>query len=332
MVYQSFLDSDTEVSVEALVPSLSEVWAKKYVGKVAARNETLTKRDERSCKDDVVQCLTSKLRSVSAQAWNKTESLLKDEMERHDIDQDLIDPWKISKDIHQIFEKTITAYSNYVTPGRFSVLVSKNIGDIRRQYTAVDPRVIGFVSMQFHYCGQLLLKNAPESETTTLQQYFKVIDDHLYMPLQRAYEAAGNYTYDNPRLRTVQALLPNCTTIAHSIVQRVNQLYPNYTCYSGRLDSEPVRISSVRDVEMFQIYLWTSVLERNISAIAQELFPLCVMLYPTFNVNWELVRQMISLMEKAFIQCVEPEQIKYYQPYHRALWKMFSPEVFPESL
>ena len=313
--------------------ALSEVWAKKYVDEVALREQRLRQRRlQRAKRDDVVQTLNGKLRSVSVQAWQKTESLLNHEIERHGIASDLIDPWRISKDIYQIFDKAITAYANNLPPARLSVMVAKDIGAIRQHHTAIDPRVIGFVIMQFHYSGELLVKGVAQPEVAKLQQYFKVVDDHLHMPLQRAYDAAATYSYDSRRLKTVQALLPNCTAIARSIVRRINQLYPHYSSYSGRLDSKTVQIASVRDVEMFQIYLWTCVLEQNISAIARELFPLCVMLYPTFKVNWELVRQMINLMEQALARCVTAEQIKYYQPYHRALWHMFSPEVFPETL
>jgi hypothetical protein len=42
---------------------------------------------------------------------------------------------------------------------------------------------------------------------------------------------------------------------------------------------------------MFQVYLWVCVLEDTISSGQQELFPLCVMLYPRLNVRWELVQQ-----------------------------------------
>ncbi|NJM84955.1 MAG: hypothetical protein HC839_01390 [Leptolyngbyaceae cyanobacterium RM2_2_21] len=45
------------------------------------------------------------LRSVSAQAWNKTESLLANEMQRHRIQPQLVDPWAIAKDVHYIYEK-----------------------------------------------------------------------------------------------------------------------------------------------------------------------------------------------------------------------------------
>ncbi|NJM84954.1 MAG: hypothetical protein HC839_01385 [Leptolyngbyaceae cyanobacterium RM2_2_21] len=106
--------------------------------------------------------------------------------------------------------------------------------------------------MQFHYCGQILLSHTDLAEQSVLETYFKVIDDHLYMPLQRAYEAAAQYDFSDPRLKTVQRLLPVSSKIAHQIVDTVNRLYPNYACYSGRLDSKSVRTSSVRDVEMFQ--------------------------------------------------------------------------------
>ncbi|KAM3100687.1 hypothetical protein ACKFKG_00385 [Phormidesmis sp. 146-35] len=82
---------------------------------------------------------------------------------------------------------------------------------------------------------------------------------------------------------------------------------------------------------MFQVYLWVCVLENNISAIQQELFPLCVMLYPRLKVRWELVRQLIHLLGAEVRSYLEPSQAKYYAPYYQALWSMFSPEIFPDS-
>ncbi|MEL6385577.1 MAG: hypothetical protein AAFQ89_24570 [Cyanobacteria bacterium J06626_18] len=51
------------------------------------------------------------------------------------------------------------------------------------------------------------------------------------------------------------------------------------------------------------------------------------MLYPTLGVNWELVRQMLHLLDKGFIQYGQPQDRKHYQPYRDALWEMFSYEV-----
>lgn len=88
-----------------------------------------------------------------------------------------------------------------------------------------------------------------------------------------------------------------------------------------------VRVSSLRDVEMFQVYLWVCVLEGDIEALQQELFPLCLMLYPTLNVSWELVRQMLHLMGQRIHAELSAQQAATLQPYIQALWVMFSPQV-----
>ena len=315
--------------VQASPAQLAELWAKKYLVALADNSKSM---DVSTTRADIVPRLMSELRFASAKAWNKTESLLAYEVRRHRINARLIDPWSVAKDVHEIYEKALTAYANQISPQRLSVKISANLGAIRKRYTSADPRLIGFVSMQFHHCGQMLLDCGPEDERTLLAAYFKVIDDHLYMPLQRAYEAAAGYTYGDERLKVIQTLLPHSTTIANNVVNRVHQLYPNYRCYTDRLDSDIVRVSSIRDTEMFQIYLWTCVLEQSLAPIQQELFPLCVMLYPTLKVNWELVRQMLHLLGREFNWYVKKEQVEHYAPYQDALWEMFSPSIFPDVI
>ncbi|MGG6238129.1 hypothetical protein ACQ4N7_05770 [Nodosilinea sp. AN01ver1] len=312
------------------VLSLSEVWAKKYIKDLHRQDQVLRHLDQSQTRLNVAQKLIDILRSVSARAWNKTEMLLAHEIRRHQISPDLVDPWTISKDVHLVYEEALAAYAKGVTPQRFSVAASKRLGTIRQKHTAVDPRVIGFVSMQFHYCGQLLSAEAVETERQTLQSYFKVVDDLLYMPLHRAYTAAAKYDYHHPRLETVRLALPATSRIAKSIVNQVIKLCPEYASYTGSLSSATVRTSSIRDVEMFQIYLWTCMLENNISAIAQELFPLCVMLYPTLKVNWGLVRLMVNLLDQELSACVGSINVQYYDPHYNAMLKMFSPSIFPE--
>ncbi|MEM1253999.1 MAG: hypothetical protein AAGI69_16330 [Cyanobacteria bacterium P01_H01_bin.21] len=305
---------------------MSELWAQRYLQSLA------TEPEPRSTRQAVAEHLMNELRSASAKAWNLTESLLSNEVKRHRINAKLIDPWAVSKDVHDVFEKALTAYGQDVSPQALSRQISHQLGQIRASYTAVDPRLIGFVSMQFHYCGRMLADCASPAEHEVLTAYFKVIDDHLYMPLQRAYDAAARYAYNDGRLHVIQALLPHSTTIANRVVDHVYKLYPNYRSYTDRLVSPIVRISSVRDTEMFQIYLWTCVLEQSPASIQQELFPLCVMLYPTLRVNWELVRQMLSALSREFKQHIQAEYMQYYLPYQDALWSMFSPNVFPDVL
>lgn len=309
------------------IAHLSKEWAKKYVEQLED-----AELSEESSREEASQELLASLRSSSAYAWNQTEKFLAEEVKRHKINYQLIDPWEISQDIHQIFEIAIQAYQEEETVQRLSVLVSENIGKIREKYTDADPRLIGFVSMQFHHTGDYLLNLLPEIHQKHLSEYFKVIDDHLYMPLQRTYNAAAHYDFYSTELSIVHELLPKVSQIATEVCENIIKNHPEHYCYSGHLASEKVRISSQRDAEMFQIYLLTSVLEKSVEAVRQELFPLCLMLYPTLKVSWDLVWEMLQFLEKETNYHLTESQCKVYFPYFQAMLEMFSPDILPQPV
>lgn len=324
----SFMEPSRDRQPEA-VRALSEVWAQRYLQSLEQQDSALETAP--ASDDEIADRLSQALRSTSVEAWMKTEALLAKEVMRHQIDKTLINPWDISQDVHGIFCQAIDAFAVQLPPQKLTTKVSKELDQIRQKYTQVDPRVIGFASMQFHYTGQSLLSLAPPTARSLLSAYFKVIDDHLYMPLQRAYRAAANLSFDDPRLQAVRSLLPVCSEMAQRIVKRVATTYPSYRCHTGYLNESAVLTSSMRDAEMFQVYLWVCVLEENISAIQQELFPLCVMLYPRLKVRWELVRQLIHLLNAETQAYLPPDTAAFFTPYYEALWAMFSPRVFPDS-
>ncbi|AFY60416.1 hypothetical protein [Synechococcus sp. PCC 6312] len=302
---------------------LAQEWAKRYVRNLNDPNQALI--------DDpatVAKKLQADLRQASVQAWNRTEGFLGAELRRHDIAAELIDPWDISKDIHDIYQQTLILYRDGKTPDQLTMTVGPTVGQVRRKHTAIDPRVIGFVSLQFHHTGVILLQNAPASQRETLQNFFKVIDDHLYMPLHRAYEAAANHDYNSPGLSLVRHLLPESTAIATTICQRVAAAFQSHRCFTGPLNHPQVRTSSIRDVEMFQIYLWVCLLEGSLDAIQRELFPLCLMLYPTLNVTWELVYQMVYLLGTEIKTRTTNLDSSALTPYYQALREMFNPKIF----
>jgi hypothetical protein len=302
------------------------------------------------------------LRFTTAQAWAKTETLLSHQVQRHNIATDLIDPWQVATDARFIFEEVMSIYaqqgaertitlSNQLnqctptiagepltvstlttmpTPERLSVLIADAVGEMRYRYTKDDPRVLGFVSMQIHYTGQMLLDILSPWEKVVVGNYFKVIDDNLYMPLQRAYQAAAKLEYDDPALIAVRALLPISSELARYVTHNAALMHPNYASISGALTHPMVRISSIRDVEMFQVYLCLSLLEASVQSIQEELFPLCVMLYPTLKVNWPLVRSLLRLLGHGINKNLSPEISRKFRPYLRALWEMFNTDVFPE--
>jgi hypothetical protein len=310
------------------VTSLSQLWAKKYVQKLSQFETSVDGISTCQDRAGIVRNLMQELRSITAQAWAKTEVLLAQEVRRHQIDHRLINPWEIAKDTHFIYEKALNAYAAHMSPQQLSLLIAGDVGCIRHKYTIDDPRVIGFISMQVHYSGQQVLEIVPLRHQIALRHYFSVIDDYLYMPLQRAYAAAGNHDLQSPVLQTIQQLLPVSTEIARRVVTQILGLYPSYVCRTGLLSHPSVQISSIRDVEMFQTYLWVCLLEGNVEAIQQELFPLCVMLYPKLKVRWELIRHMLHLLGNEIDTYLQPEAASYYKPYYQLLWDMFSPTVF----
>lgn len=325
-------------SEDGKVLSLAALWAKNYFVSVTTRYDAEQARQADSLKEITskegrlytADKLKANLSLASAQAWSMTESLLTDELRRHGINSDLINPWQIAADSHKLFHKALDAYGERVTPRRLSVLVGAAFGQVRAHYTAQDPRAIGFVSMQFHYTGQALLESVSTGERLLLEPYFKVMDDHLYMPLRAAYEAAADHSPDSPVLQAVQRLLPQSTKIAHAVCRQVARQHPGYQSYSGALTTPVVRTSSIRDVEMFQVYLCLCALQDSIQAVQRELFPLCVMLYPRLNVKWRLVQEMLQAIGWEMHDRLPANDVAAFLPYLRTLIDMFSIDVFAD--
>jgi hypothetical protein len=315
--------------------SLATLWARKYINSVLAykapqaerQAATLIELASSQGRAATVTQLNKYLSQASASAWSTTEVLLAEEMLRHGIDSDLVNPWQIAADSHTLFKKTLNAYANSVTPQRLSVIIGTDFGKVRQKYTAIDPRVIGFVSMQFHYTGRKLLERLSPLERSLFEPYLKVMDDHMYMPLRDTYEAAANHELDSPALVAVQHLLPASTAIAHAICTQICQTYPTYHSYTGSLTSALVRTSSVRDVEMFQIYLCLCVLADSIRSVQRELFPLCVMLYPQLRISWTLVQDMLQSLKWEMRDRLSIRDVNVFLPYLHTLMDMFSTDV-----
>ena len=108
-------------------------------------------------------------------------------------------------------------------------------------------------------------------------------------------------------------------------------MHSDYQCHSGVLGSSQVQISSLRDIEMFQVYLCLCVLEKSVTAIQQELFPLCVMLYPPLKVSWGLVRTLLRLLHQEMHNHLDEQYVRVFEPYLRALAEMFGDDVLPEA-
>ena len=190
--------------------------------------------------------------------------------------------------------------------------------------SAPDRRAIGFMSTQFHLSAKLVLNRLTLSEQLLLSPYFKFVEEQVCIPWQRVCAAAARHELDSLILVLVQKLLPASPEIAKRVYYRAVQLYPNHRSQRGALNEPAVRISSIRDIEMFQAYLWLCALEGNMSAVEEELLPLCRMVFPSIEVSWELVEQLIPLLVTEIEARVSSSQMRILQPYTQAMQQLFS--------
>jgi hypothetical protein len=75
---------------------------------------------------------------------------------------------------------------------------------------------------------------------------------------------------------------------------------------------------------MFQAYLWLCALEGNMSAVEEELLPLCKMVFPSIEVSWELVEQLVPLLVTEIEARLSSAQMRILQPYTQSMQQLFS--------
>lgn len=189
---------------------------------------------------------------------------------------------------------------------------------------APDRRTIGFMSTQFHLTSKLVLARLTLPEQLLLSPYFKFVEEQVCIPWQRICTAAAMHDLDSPTLTLVQQMLPASGEIALRVYGRAAQLCPNLRSRRGQLSEQGVRTSSIRDIEMFQGYLWLCALEGNMTPVEQELLPLCIMVFPSIEVSWELVEQLMPLLMTEIQKRLKPEQFRILLPYAHAMQQLFS--------
>jgi len=190
--------------------------------------------------------------------------------------------------------------------------------------SASDRRTIGFMSTQFHLSAKLVLERLTAPEQLLLSPYFKFVEEQVCIPWQRVCAAATLHELNSPILALVQKLLPASQDIAKQVYNQAAQLYHNHRSRRGKLSDPAVRSSSIRDIEMFQGYLWLCALEENMTAVEEELLPLCIMVFPSINVSWELVEQLLPLLVAEIQKRLSLDEMSLLLPYTQAMQQLFS--------
>lgn len=187
-----------------------------------------------------------------------------------------------------------------------------------------DRRSRGFLSTHFHLSTKQVLNRLTLPEQVLLSPYFKFIEEQVCIPWQRVCAAAAQHPPDSPTLALVEQLLPQTEEIALTVYHRAVELYPHYRSYRGSLSESGVAASILRDLNMFQGYLWLCVLEKSLDAVEQELLPLCQMVFPSVEVKGEFVESILQLLFETILTRVDSEQKFSVKSYSLAIQQIFT--------
>ena len=242
--------------------------------------------------------------------------------------------------VKQVYEKILEIYQQQSLPA-IALLVSPALEmpvvehlakeldpvllELQKQYLLVqNPCAVGFISTPFHFCNQFILSQLTAPEQVLISPYFKFVEEQVCIPWQRVCAAAAQHHLDSPTLALVQQMLPLSQDIAETVYRQASQLYFTHRSRRGGLSDRAVALSVIRDLDTFQGYLWLCVLEESMTAVEQELIPMCLKVFPCIDVSWELVRQVLQLLVEELLTRMEPEPMHRLVPYVQAMQQLFS--------
>ncbi len=120
---------------------------------------------------------------------------------------------------------------------------------------------------------------------------------------------------DSPVIDLVEKMIPLSQEIAEAAYHTLMRQLPRHRSRRGVLDQPGIAHSCVRDLKMFQAYLWLRVLEGNLVAVEQELLELCIRVLPSVGVKWELIKLWTQVLADEILRYLNPQEQQYIQPY-----------------
>jgi hypothetical protein len=186
-----------------------------------------------------------------------------------------------------------------------------------------DWRTLGFITTLINFTNQLMFSNLTDLEQALIKPYFMFIEEQIAIPWQRVCAAAASYQLDSPAFILVEKMLPLSDNIAQAVYQKLVTLLPHHRSRRGGLDNPEIAHSCLRDLQMFQSYLWLCLLEESMTPIEQELVDLCVMVMPGINVKWEMAELWNKLLADEILSRITSSQKQLLKPYTQGLQQAF---------
>jgi hypothetical protein len=197
----------------------------------------------------------------------------------------------------------------------------------QEQYiVAKDWRVLGFLTTMFNFINKLLINHLTPVEKILLCPYFKFVEEHIALPWQRVCAASAKHELGSAAFSLVEQMFPLTSEISSTVYCQLLQLFPTHCSLRGGLSQPSIAHSCIRDLDMFQAYLWLSILEESLRPIEQELVHLCVMVLPSVGVAWEMTDRGKKVLMNEIESNVQPQHkfllLSYIQGLEEAFFKM----------
>ncbi|NJP12604.1 MAG: hypothetical protein HC866_26665 [Leptolyngbyaceae cyanobacterium RU_5_1] len=178
-----------------------------------------------------------------------------------------------------------------------------------------DWRTLGFLTTQINFCNQWITDKLTPIEQVLLSPYLTFIEEQVAHPWQRVCAAAARHPADSLVLALAEQMIPMSGEIADAAYSALTRLLPNHRSRRGMLTNPGVTHSCIRDLKMFQVYLWLCVLEESLVPVEEELVRLCVMVLPSVGVQWEMTELWTQVLTDEVIRRIEPSRRKHVLPY-----------------
>lgn len=186
-----------------------------------------------------------------------------------------------------------------------------------------DWRTLGFITTQLNFANKLLLHKLTPIEAVLISPYLKFVEEQVAVPWQRVCAAAAAHALNAPALALVEQIFPLSDTIAQLVYRQLVQQYPDYHSRRGKLSRPEVAHSCLRDLNMFQAYLWLCLLQGSLAPLEQELVPLCSMVMETMGVKWEVTARWNQFLMREILIHTNSDQRALLLPYTEGMERLF---------
>ncbi|MGB3312733.1 MAG: hypothetical protein WBG32_12910 [Nodosilinea sp.] len=184
-------------------------------------------------------------------------------------------------------------------------------------------RTVGFLTTQFHLINQAIMTALTPCEQVLISPYLQFAEEQVAIPWTRVCAVAASYAADAPEIALVEALMTVCPAIALEVQGHLANRFPYTTSRRGMLRNAEVRRSTLRDLTMMQAYLWLAILEKQATAITQELLPLCRMVFPSIDMQPAVVQTGIAQLVNVVEQHIPSPLLHLAKPYTQVLNQCF---------